>query len=197
MRGLVPRVGRGVEEPAEDQQHVDAANPGAQRTPLVRLLGQRNVADLLHFHAGCVDGRLHAAQCQHLGRGLELTWVAAVERCGAQDHAALRPEVRQVAGDQRDQERRSRHGPVDPGDVSSLRPELLGDHRPRDVWALVTNAVRPLERWVAEIPGAVQREPLGDVLGVAVGDPPERSPPRERAPDAALTSSATGGGQLL
>ena len=79
------------------------------------------------------------------------------------------------------QEWRPRDGAVEPRDVSRLGPQLLGDHCARDSGAVLTNAVRPLQRRLTQTPRAIQGEPLGDVLGVAVGDPCERSPARQRS----------------
>ncbi len=190
---LVLLVGGGGEEPAEDQQHVDGADPGAQRPPRGRLLRQREVAHLEQRRAGRVDGRMHAAQHQHPRGGLELARVAAVERGGAQDHAPLLPEVCEIAGDERDQERRPGDRPVDPRDLRGLRAQFLGDHRARDVRARVAHAIRPLQRRLAEVLRAVQREPLSDVLRVAVGDPRQPPPSRQRAPE----SPGSPGGSTL
>ena len=55
--------------------------------------------------------------------------VVAVERRDAPLHHAFLPEVREVARDQRDQERRARDRAVDPRDLRGLDPQLLGDHR--------------------------------------------------------------------
>ena len=176
-RGLHPRVGPllalvggGGEEPAVDQHHVDAADP---RTPWAArgwLLGQRCVSHGEQGRAGGVDRRVHAAQRQHLGGGLELPRVALVQRRGAQQHPRLLPEVQQVAGDQRDQERRPGDRSVDGRDLRAISAQLLGDDRARNTLTLLADALRPLQRWLAEALRAVQRDPLGDMLGVAIGN---------------------------
>ena len=49
--------------------------------------------------------------------------------------------------------------------------DFLGDHRERGVRSFLPDTVCPFERLLAEVLGAEERQPLADVLGVAVGDP--------------------------
>lgn len=130
----------------------------------------RRVSNREQGRAGIVDRRVHAAERQHLGGGLELPWVAVIERSGAQHHPRLLPEVEQVAGDQRDQERRRRNRSVDRRDLRAISAQLLGNDRTWNTLTLLADALRPLQRWLAEAVGAVQRDPLGDMLGVTIGN---------------------------
>ena len=168
-------VGGGGDEPAVDQNHVDGADPRTPWAARGRLLGQRCVSHREQGRAGGVDRRVHAAERQHLGSGLERQRVAVIERGGAQQHPRLLPEVEQVAGDQRDQERRPGDRPVDRRDLRAIGAQLLGNDRARNTLTLLADALCPLQRWLAEALRAVQRDPLGDMLGVAIGN--LRKPP--------------------
>ena len=57
---------------------------------------------------------------------------------------------REDSRDQRDEGRRRGNRSVDRGDLRAIRPQLLGDNRPRDTPTLVADALRPLQRWLAE-----------------------------------------------
>ena len=118
---------------------------------------------------------MDAAERQHLGGGLELSWVVLVECRGAQQHPRLLPEVEQVAGDQRDQERRPGDRPVDGRDLRAVGAQLLGNDCARNTLALLADAPCPLQRGLAEALRAAQRDALGDMLGVAIGN--HREPP--------------------
>ena len=170
MGTLLARVGGGGEESAVDQQHVDAADPRTPWTARGWLLGHRCVSHGEQGRAGGVDRRVDAAERQHLGGGLELPRVAPVQRGGAQQHPRLLPEVQQVAGDQRDQERRPSDRPIDGCDLRAIGAQLLGDDRARNTLTLLLDTLCPLQRWLAEALRAVQRDPLGDMLGVAIGN---------------------------
>ena len=111
-------------------------------------------------------------------------WVVAVERRDPPLHDSFLPQVGEVARDERDQKRRAGDGPVDARDLRGLDAHLLGDQAAGSVRSLLPDAFRPLQRGIAEALGAEEREALGDVLGVAVGDPRQPAPAGEPAPEA-------------
>ena len=132
-----------------------------------------------------LDVGVYAAQREHLRRGAQAPRVAAVERRGAQRHPHLLLQIREVAGHERDEERGPRDRPVDPRDVRRLRTQLLGDLGPRGIGARAPHRLSPFPRRIAEPTGRVQRQSLGDVLGVAIDHPPQVTRPGEHSSDAA------------
>ena len=149
------------------------------------LLGERRVADLRERGGGRIGGRVYPAQDEDVRRRFEAAWVGPVERGDAALHHALLPEVGQVAGNQRDQERRAGDRAVDPRDLRGLNAQLFGDHRLGDVRALLLHAARPFDRLLAEAVRPVQREASGDVFGVAVGNARQPPPLGQRVSDPA------------
>ena len=105
-------------------------NPCAPRSPAGRTIGESLVADRAQRGLRGLDIRVHAAQREHLRRGAQVLRVAIVECRGAQRHAHLLLQIRQVTGHKRDKERSSGDRTVDPRDVRRLRTQLVGDLRP-------------------------------------------------------------------
>ena len=75
---------------------------------------------------GGLDAWVHAAKREHLGRGPQVGGVAAVQRSYAQRHPHLLPQVTEVAGCERDEERGAGDRTIDPRDVRRARTQLLG-----------------------------------------------------------------------
>ena len=67
-------------------------------------VGESLVADGNQRGLRGLDVWVHAAQREHLGRRSQLPRVAAVERGGAQRHAHLLLQIREVTGHERDEE---------------------------------------------------------------------------------------------
>src|SRR5690348_17251353 len=66
-----------------------------------------------------------------------------------------------------------------------LRTQLLGDLCRWGLGLRTAHRLSPFPRRFTESIGAVQRQSLGDVLGIAIDDAPQLTRPGERAPDAA------------
>ena len=160
-------------------------NPRAPRSPLFWTIGESLVADRNQRSLRGLDVRVHAAQREHLRRRAQIPRVASVERGGAQRHAHLLLQIREVTGHERDEERGSGDRTIDPRDMRRLRTQLLGDLGTRGIGVRTPHRLSPFPRRIAEPTGRVQGESLGDVLGVAIDDPPEVTRPGERSSDAA------------
>ena len=136
--------------------------------------------------AGGLDRGVDAAEYQNLSIGLELARVVAVERRDPPLHPSLLPEVGEVARDERDQERRAGDGTVDARHLGGLGADLFGDHPTGSVRPLPSDLIRPFQRRIAEVLRAKERQPLGDVFGVPVGDSCQPAPVGQAPPDASL-----------
>ena len=71
-----------------------------------------------------------------------------------------------------------------------LRTQLVGDLCPRGIGARAPHRLSPLPRRIAEPIGRVQRQSLGDVLGVAIHHPPQVTRPGEHSSDTAPSGPA-------
>ena len=73
-----------------------------------------------------------------------------VERCDAALHHPLLPEVREVTGDERDQEWGAGNRPVETRDLRCLDALFLGDHPEGHIRPLIAGALGPLDRCLGE-----------------------------------------------
>ena len=158
-------------------------HPCAQRPTLCRFLGHRDVLDCPQRCLRAVDCRMDAPQRESRCGGAQVGWITPEQRGGSKRHAAPLPEKAEVARDHRGVERRSGDRAVDPGQPRRLAPQLLGDLRRRGVGAALPGRLRPLERRRTKPFHRMQRQPLSDMLRIAIHNSRQPACVGEPAPD--------------
>jgi len=113
----------------------------------------------------------------------QLVKVAAVQCGRAKRHPHLLHQIRDVAGDERDEERCPRDRAVDPRDLRRVRAQLVGDLCHGHVGAGAAGRDSPLLRGIGEPVDRVQGHALGQVLRVAVRNADESPGRGEDAAD--------------
>src|SRR5581483_1443530 len=98
-------------------------------------------------------------------------WVSVVEGGDSHGHAHLLPQVADVAGHERDEERCPGDRTVDSGDLRGPDPQLFSDLGRRRPGPALPGGFSPLRRLIRDSIDGVERQSLGDVLRIAMDDP--------------------------
>ena len=168
----------------------------------VRVPGawQRGGADDLKFRQCPLRIRVHAAKDEEVGGDAGVGWVVPVQRGHAKVKPHLLAQEADVGGHESDEERRPRDCAVNPGGADRPSSLALGERGRGTIRRGVPNLLSPRSRAVRVPIDGVDRQPLGNVMWIALArrtsTPGTRRLFRARAQrprDSAVSSCSTAG----
>jgi hypothetical protein len=159
----------GAQEAGQDEDADDRLVPGPQRCACPRRW-QRGGADGVEFRECVLRILVHAPEDKEVGGDAGVGGVVPIQRSHTEVKANLLAQEGDVGGDESDEERRPGDCAVDPGGADRPSSLALGEHGRGAIRRGVPSLLSPCSRAVGVSIDGVDRQPLGNVVRIALGE---------------------------